>query len=309
MRFVDIVFTASPESFRIKSPKVAIVGHGIDTEAFRPDMKEASIDTRIVTVGRIAGSKHIIEMLGVLDELYARGGKFTFTIVGGPGTKAEEEYAAQLEAKIAARPYNSKVRFLGPISPSRVRDLLNTQDIFLNFSTTGSMDKAVLEALAMGVPAVTTNEAFAEMLSPFGLYIAERDYGVLADAIDTIMNRPDRAAVVATLARQGGYRALAHAPYPKDSFSVRISCMTEVQVDKKHYEFARYGFEERFISYYWQLKLVLELSRPLYLRWVSVMRCSGTFLKKIPRSHILRLILRRTCPRCDRQRHRYPGRQ
>lgn len=35
--------------------------------------------------------------------------------------------------------------------------------------------------------------------------------------------------------------------------------MESPQVDKKSYEFARYGLEERFISYYWQLKEVIRL--------------------------------------------------
>ncbi len=33
--------------------------------------------------------------------------------------------------------------------------------------------------------------------------------------------------------------------------------MESPQVDKKHYGFDRYGFEGRFVSYYWQLKTVL----------------------------------------------------
>jgi glycosyltransferase involved in cell wall biosynthesis len=61
------------------------------------------------------------------------------------------------------------------------------------------MDKAVLEALSTGVPVIATNEAFRDLLLPFGLYIEERDYGTLADTVDKIMNSPDRAAVVATL--------------------------------------------------------------------------------------------------------------
>jgi glycosyltransferase involved in cell wall biosynthesis len=199
MRFLDMVFTASKESFRIQSPLVNVMGHGIDTEVFKPDMREASIETRIITAGRIAASKHIIEMLCVLDELHKRGEKFKFTIVGAPVTATEEGYAKTLESEIAARPYSGKVHVLGPLPPSRLPGLLNEQDIFFNFSTTGSMDKAVLEALSTGVPVIATNEAFRDLLLPFGLYIEERDYGTLADTVDKIMNSPDRAAVVATL--------------------------------------------------------------------------------------------------------------
>jgi hypothetical protein len=32
------------------------------------------------------------------------------------------------------------------------------------------------------------------------------------------------------------------------------------QVDKVHYEFSHYGFEERFSSYYWQLRDALSLN-------------------------------------------------
>ena len=199
MRFVDIVFTASRASFRVTSGNVAVVGHGIDTEFFKPDMKEGSIETRIVTTGRIARSKHQIEMLSVLDELYKRDEKFRFTIVGAPSTPTEEEYAAILRHEINLRPYHDKVTLVGPVPHNQLPKILNEQDIFFNFSTTGSMDKAVLEALAVGVPVLSTNEAFKDLLSPFDLYVASKDIGVLADRVDKIMNRPDRAGVVATL--------------------------------------------------------------------------------------------------------------
>ena len=35
-KFVDVIFTASPESFRLPSKKVIITGHGIDTELYKP---------------------------------------------------------------------------------------------------------------------------------------------------------------------------------------------------------------------------------------------------------------------------------
>jgi glycosyltransferase involved in cell wall biosynthesis len=199
MRFVDRVFTASKESFRLASNKVVVMGHGIDTGVFKPNMRESSIETRIITAGRIAPSKHLVEMLHVLDELYARDEKFRFTILGAPLTPQEEVYAKTLEAEIAARPYREKIFKKGPVPPARLPQILNEQDIFFNFSTTGSLDKAVLEALSTGVPAISTNEAYKELLSPFDLYVKERDYTTLANYVDKIMNRPDRAAIVATL--------------------------------------------------------------------------------------------------------------
>jgi glycosyltransferase involved in cell wall biosynthesis len=199
MRFVDAVFTVSAQSFRIDTPKLKVVGHGIDTQAFKPDMREASIETRLVTTGRIAQSKHVVEMLRVLDVLYERGEKFAFTIVGLPVTQVEEEYQKTLQKEIDRRPYKNKIRLLGAVPHYQLPALLNMQDLFLNFGATGNMDKAGLEALATGIPVVTTNEAFRDMLSPFGLYVSEKNYEALADAITRAMNRPDRAAIVATL--------------------------------------------------------------------------------------------------------------
>ncbi len=51
------------------------------------------------------------------------------------------------------------------------------------------------------------------------------------------------------------------------------------QVDKSHYQFGKYAFEGRFVSYYWQLKEVLEL-QPLTVLEVGVGdRVFGDFIK------------------------------
>jgi glycosyltransferase involved in cell wall biosynthesis len=199
MRFIDIVFSVAQDSFRVPTSRLKPVGHGIDTELFKPDMREGSIETRLVTTGRISPSKHIIEMLRVLDVLYERGEKFLLTIVGEAITPQEEAYAKKLKGEIEARPFKEKIRMIGPVPHNRLPALLNMQDLFLNFSTTGNMDKAGLEALAVGVPVITTNDAFRGLLEPFGLFVSERDYVALADAINRSMHRPDRAAIVATL--------------------------------------------------------------------------------------------------------------
>lgn len=199
VRFADVILTASRKSFRLSTPKLHVVGHGIDTEIFKPSIRESSIETRIITMGRIAPSKRLIEMLYVLDVLHARGEKFRFMVIGAPATAGDVKYEKMLREEISKRPYQEKVKIFGPVAHNKLPGLLNSQDVFLNFSTTGSMDKAVLEALAMTVPAVTTNEAFRDLLKPFDLYVTHPNAELLADIIDHAMNRPDRTAVVATL--------------------------------------------------------------------------------------------------------------
>ncbi len=104
VRLADYIFTVSADSFRIPTNKLRVVGHGIDTEAFKPGMREASIETRLATAGRIAPSKHIVEMLRVLDVLYERGEKFAFTVVGAAVAPKEELYEAAVKEEIAERP-------------------------------------------------------------------------------------------------------------------------------------------------------------------------------------------------------------
>jgi hypothetical protein len=71
--------------------------------------------------------------------------------------------------------------------------------MFLNFSTTGSLDKAVLESLATSTPVFTSNNAFEALLSPYGLYAPSIAGETAAAAIKKFLDRPDHPAVVATL--------------------------------------------------------------------------------------------------------------
>ena len=53
----------------------------------------------------------------------------------------------------------------------------------------------------------------------------------------------------------------------------------EPQVDKSHYDFSRYAFEGRFVSYYWQLKEALSLSPGSVVEVGVGDRVFGDFLK------------------------------
>jgi glycosyltransferase involved in cell wall biosynthesis len=199
LKWVTYVLTVSEDSFAVPTPKLRAIGHGIDTALFKPQIKEESTLLRITTTGRIAGSKHIQEMLGLMEELANRNEHFCFSIVGSPTTPAEEQYAKKLHSAVDAASWKDSVRFLGPMPHARLPEFLNTQDIFLNFATTGNMDKAGLEALAAGVPLLSTNPQFEALLAPYGLYVPSMHPSELANALLAFMQRPDQPAVLATL--------------------------------------------------------------------------------------------------------------
>ncbi len=201
MRFIDVVFTVGPESFKLKTDKTRVMGHGIDTELFKPYMREASIETRFITLGRIAPSKHLVEMLEVFDVLHSRGESFTFTIAGEPITAEEERYATKLKQEINKRPYHAKVIMRGGLLHDNLPQVLNLHDVFLNFATTGNMDKAALEALSCGIPVIATNESFKNLLHPFELYVPSSHPTLIADAIEKLVSKgdKDKSALAATL--------------------------------------------------------------------------------------------------------------
>ena len=196
---VDRVLTVAPESFPIQTPKLRAIGHGIDTRVFAPTTPTKDSSIRIITTGRIAQRKHLVEMLSALDVLHARGVAFMFTIVGVATVPTEEQYAAVLVKEIMKRPYHDRVRLVGAVPHHRLSEVLGSQDLFLNFSGTGNMDKAGLESLVCGVPVLATNSAFRQMLEPYGLYVSTMAGEQVAQAIEQFLHRSDRAVVVTKL--------------------------------------------------------------------------------------------------------------
>jgi len=56
----------------------------------------------------------------------------------------------------------SRINLVGDISQSDLPQFYNKARVFINLSLTGSLDKAVLEAMSVNLPVYTSNEAFLE---------------------------------------------------------------------------------------------------------------------------------------------------
>lgn len=183
---VDRVVTSTPEGFRIASPKRHIIGQGVDTDLFtlRP---RAPAAREILVVSRISRRKRLALLLEVSEHLRADG--LRLVIVGAPLTEADRRYQAELQAVIAQRAL--PVTLAGFVPLAAIPPLYENAVAHLSLSQTNSLDKSLLEALACGCPALTSNPAFQSLLAPFpGLFITDEQPAAIAAQVRAVLARP-----------------------------------------------------------------------------------------------------------------------
>ena len=146
--FSDFIVTASPESCRIKSKKVHVLGHGIDTNFFTPDPSIPRTDA-LLSVGRLDASKrHDLAIHAAADMCRA------LRIAGeGPERGNLEKLAKDL---------GTSVTFLGGLAQPELRDEYRRASALIHTSETGSLDKVVLEALATDTPVKTSSAVYKD---------------------------------------------------------------------------------------------------------------------------------------------------
>lgn len=169
-KFVDNIFTASKESCNLRSSKIRVLGHGIDTNRFRSQKLEVrSKDIfRIIYVGRISKIKNqelLIRVIDIMrkDETLPR---FTVQLIGGTVYPDDEKYKTKLEALLKEKKLQEVIKFVGSVPNNEIINYYQQADLSVNLCPTGGVDKAVLESLACGVPVVVLNKSFAPVLGP-----------------------------------------------------------------------------------------------------------------------------------------------
>jgi glycosyltransferase involved in cell wall biosynthesis len=203
---VDRCVTPTPVSFPLPSPKLAVVGHGIDTSIFRPPRHPAhSYAQTVVSVGRVTPIKRIEEMLEAFAILRAeRGLSLRLELVGGPATDSDRGYLEGLRSTATELGVHDLVAFRGPVPYGEVPVRYHAGGLVLNLSD-GAMDKAILEGMASGCVPISRNPAFQELARAHGLDWLVPDSGAhrLADCILGALDRTrtERPAIVALLRR------------------------------------------------------------------------------------------------------------
>lgn len=201
------IFTASKESFRLSSKKLHVTGHGIATDLFSP-APVLPVKMVILNVGRISRTKQQLDVIKIFEHILKISPDSSLHIVGGPLLSDDEDYRDEIQAYISLRRLGERVLLLGAIPNYKMPDIYRQASVLINLSRTGSLDKDVLEAIACGVPVVTTNEAFREILSPYGFFVTAS--GGPSGVAKTIVSAPgkDIAVLVARVRNEHALSSL-----------------------------------------------------------------------------------------------------
>ncbi len=166
--------------------EIAIIPNGVDTLRFAPEEKalphkDGSIR---LTLGasRLTDRKGIAYLIEAIDILRDEH-DFRLTIIGDGNAKD------RLEASVRERGLESRIGFVGRVPREETLKYYQEADIFVLPSLNEGMSNAMLEALAVGLPLVTTRTGGAEELvqdGVNGLLVGFRDAKDLARALRTL---------------------------------------------------------------------------------------------------------------------------
>lgn len=193
-RLVDRVVSASRESFALKSSKLLVTGHGIDTARFHPaQLPGETPPYRVLTAGRLSPSKRIEVLIDAVAELRKEGLDCRLDVVGEGRDDAGRAYARRLVEHAGKLGLGGAVTFQGPVARRDIPRWYQRAHMFVNLSDTDSIDKAVLEAMACAVPVLTSNTAFRPLLSAMPeLQLPKGNAPAVAAAIRRLATSPAR---------------------------------------------------------------------------------------------------------------------
>jgi teichuronic acid biosynthesis glycosyltransferase TuaC len=135
----------------------------VDTMKFAPIPRadaravfDLPADARVLlTVGGLVERKGFHRVIACIPELLHEFPTLQYIAVGAGGP--EGDYSATLHRLVAELGVGQHVRFLGSLPPERVAHAISAADVFVLATSNEGSANVLLEALACGVPVVTTD--------------------------------------------------------------------------------------------------------------------------------------------------------
>jgi glycosyltransferase involved in cell wall biosynthesis len=220
----------------IGAEKIVPVPNGIDIERFRPVAAERKSQLRallglpaepllMIYTGRLALTKGVMMLIDVWGELAAAHPQAHLVIVG-TGRGSFDDCERQLNEFIAAHGLGARVTLTGNVP--NVHEYLQASDLFLFPSDYEGFGLSLLEAMAVGLPMVSTRVGVTVEIAArgeFGILVPPQDRESFRQAVNCLIPDAARRAGMGANAHeavQAGYSSMAEARRYIDVFAQLI---------------------------------------------------------------------------------------
>jgi glycosyltransferase involved in cell wall biosynthesis len=184
-------------------PRLHVRHCGIDPDMFSPAAAGAATTGSVLCVGRLDAEKGHLVLVDAIAALRSRGIDATAVFIGaGP-------LRPVIEARIDVLGLDDAVHLTGAIGQDEITDYYRRASVFCLPTFIEGLPVVLMEAMASGVPVVTTPvNGIPELVQDgvTGLLVPPGRPDLLADALQRLLTDPARGA---DLAREGRARVIA----------------------------------------------------------------------------------------------------
>ncbi len=178
--------------------RIYVVPNGVELDRFRPvDNKQKIEDLKLLTVGRLSVSKRIELLISAVELIRKQFPNATLKIAGGGGLEN------QLRQLIKDKGMENCITMLGIVPAEEMPGLYRESDIFVSASLQEGMSNAMLEAMASGIPIVTTRcEGMEELIADNGIVVEKAAVEPIAREIANLAGNEERYHRMCAAARK-----------------------------------------------------------------------------------------------------------
>ena len=144
------------ESYSIDENKIQQITPGVDKKIFRPNL-DFPRENILLSIGRIQEQKRQLETLMFLNNFKKIDTNFLCYFIGGPSGKSGGDYLTELKKTVKEYDLESHVEFLGDLSQTEIKDLMNKSKLLIHTSQYETFGLVAIEANSMGVPILSIN--------------------------------------------------------------------------------------------------------------------------------------------------------
>ena len=161
---------------------IKVIPNGVDVNEFSPNVSETGPGLKILTVARLIERKGIEYLIDAVSKLKLRIPELSLTVVGSGNMKSV------LEEQAKEKMNSDSIRFLGEIPHNELAAIYSSHDIFVLPSLNEGMSNALLEAMASGLPIITTlTGGSKELLNGNAVLIEKGSSESILEALNAIV--------------------------------------------------------------------------------------------------------------------------